>query len=272
MVMMIGVLASLLAAATGPSSARTARLRRPEQPAVLQQAAEGFENRIVELVAKDLGAQVRYTWWAQRRGFVAQHAEGGHCDLMPGVAERRWRCCARPRPYYRSTYVFVTREDGPDDRLARRPGAARPRSACSWSATTASNTPPAHALARRGIVANVRGYTRRTATTPSRTRRRSHRRGRGGRRGRRRARLGADGRLLRARGRRRCTVTPVAPLLDGPRCRWCSTSPWACGEDDRALRHEIDAALAPQRAEIDAILAATACRASTRSRCRGGVR
>src|SRR3982751_3711999 len=31
---------------------------------------EGFENRLAEIVAADLGAHVEYTWWAQRRGFV----------------------------------------------------------------------------------------------------------------------------------------------------------------------------------------------------------
>ena len=31
---------------------------------------QGFENRIAELVARDLHAKLRYVWWAQRRGFA----------------------------------------------------------------------------------------------------------------------------------------------------------------------------------------------------------
>ena len=33
------------------------------------QRLEGFENKIAELLAQDLGERVEYTWWAQRRGF-----------------------------------------------------------------------------------------------------------------------------------------------------------------------------------------------------------
>ena len=32
-------------------------------------AGEGFENRIAELIARDLGRRVEYTWFPQRRGF-----------------------------------------------------------------------------------------------------------------------------------------------------------------------------------------------------------
>jgi mxaJ protein len=32
---------------------------------------EGFENRIAQLIARDLGKRVMYTWRPQRRGFVA---------------------------------------------------------------------------------------------------------------------------------------------------------------------------------------------------------
>ena len=81
------------------------------------------------------------------------------CDFWPGVASNV-EMVATSRPYYRSTYVFVSRASDAARRPdARRPAAAQaPGSASSWSATMPSNTPPAHALARRGIVANVRGY------------------------------------------------------------------------------------------------------------------
>jgi hypothetical protein len=46
---------------------------------------EGFENKIVALVAKDLNARVTYTWWAQRRGNVRNTLNAGLCDLIPGV-------------------------------------------------------------------------------------------------------------------------------------------------------------------------------------------
>src|SRR5690348_15012496 len=49
------------------------------------QQGEGFENRIAELLARDLGAKLDYTWWAQRRGFI-RNTLGAHlCDLVIGV-------------------------------------------------------------------------------------------------------------------------------------------------------------------------------------------
>ena len=38
---------------------------------------EGFENRIADLIARDLGARVEYTWWPQRRGFVRNTLRAG---------------------------------------------------------------------------------------------------------------------------------------------------------------------------------------------------
>src|SRR5436190_8020019 len=63
---------------------------------------EGFENRIAELVARDLGADLRYTWWAQRRGFVRNTLGVGECDLLVGAPARLERVLATS-PYYRST-------------------------------------------------------------------------------------------------------------------------------------------------------------------------
>src|SRR5215217_9513905 len=38
---------------------------------------EGFENRIAELLAREMGRSVKYTWWAQRRGFVRNTLNAG---------------------------------------------------------------------------------------------------------------------------------------------------------------------------------------------------
>src|SRR4051812_4187852 len=49
------------------------------------QRGEGFENKIAEVLARSLGAELRYTWWAQRRGFVRNTLLAGTCDLIVGV-------------------------------------------------------------------------------------------------------------------------------------------------------------------------------------------
>lgn len=119
---------------------------------------EGFENELVELVARELGRKVEYTWWAQRRGYVRNTLKDDRCDLWPGVATQV-EALATTRPYYRSTYVFVTRADrGLNIRSFDDPQLKRLRIGVQMIGDDASNTPPTHALARRGIVGNVRGY------------------------------------------------------------------------------------------------------------------
>ena len=119
---------------------------------------EGFENRLAALVARELDARVEYTWWAQRRGFVRNTLRAGTCDVIMGVPSS-FELVLPTRPYYRSTYVFVHRADAPfrvrsfDDDVLRRVLVG-----VQLVGDDYANTPPAHALGRRGIVENVRGY------------------------------------------------------------------------------------------------------------------
>jgi mxaJ protein len=121
-------------------------------------AGQGFENRIVELLARDLQAKIQYVWWAQRRGYVRSTLNEDRCDLWPGVASGV-QMIATTRPYYRSTYFFVTRADKPlagltldDERLKSVSIGVQ------MVGSDAMNSPPAHAVARRGLIDNVRGY------------------------------------------------------------------------------------------------------------------
>jgi mxaJ protein len=121
-------------------------------------AGRGFENRLAEIVARDLGRKLEYVWWAQRRGYVRNTLNEARCDLWPGVASTV-EMLATTRPYYRSTYVFLTRKG---DRLSGLtlddPRLRHLRIGVQLVGDDGMNTPPAHALARRGIVANIRGY------------------------------------------------------------------------------------------------------------------
>jgi len=69
---------------------------------------EGFENKIVDILAKELDAKVSYVWWAQRRGFIRNTLKAGLCDLVPGTPANL-EMLRTTAPYYRSSYVFVTR-------------------------------------------------------------------------------------------------------------------------------------------------------------------
>jgi mxaJ protein len=120
---------------------------------------QGFENRIAELVARDLNTRLRYTWWAQRRGFVRNTLNARECDLLIGVPSSFERA-STTIPYYRSTYVFVTRRDRHiavasfDDPLLRRL-----KIGVQMIGDDFTNTPPAHALSKRHIIQNVHGYS-----------------------------------------------------------------------------------------------------------------
>src|SRR3954467_13042037 len=65
-------------------------------------AGNGFENRIAEVIAKDMHTHVEYTWWAQRRGFVRNTLRSGLCDVVIGVPTA-YDLLQPTRPYYRST-------------------------------------------------------------------------------------------------------------------------------------------------------------------------
>lgn len=122
-------------------------------------AGEGFENKIVALIAADFGASVDYTWWAQRRGYVRNTLNAGNCDLWPGVAVGI-KMLATSRPYYRSSYMFVSRSGSKlDIRSFDDPRLRKLTIGVQMVGNDAMNTPPTHALARRGIIGNVRGYT-----------------------------------------------------------------------------------------------------------------
>lgn len=119
----------------------------------------GFENEIASLVAADLGRPLAYTWWAQRRGFVRNTLKAGLCDMIVGVPAHHYDMVVRTRPYYRSTYVVVTRADRhlaidalDDPRLRAL------RIGVHLIGDDGNNVPPAHVLADLGIIDNVVGY------------------------------------------------------------------------------------------------------------------
>jgi mxaJ protein len=122
-------------------------------------ALDGFENRLADLVARDLGLNgVTYTWWAQRRGFFRETLNAGACDVVMGVP-RGFELALTTRPYYRSTYVFVSRRDGPQVTSLDDARLQHVRIGVPLVGEDGAQPPPAHALSRRGLVQNVVGYS-----------------------------------------------------------------------------------------------------------------
>src|SRR5579875_3739373 len=74
------------------------------------QQQQGFENKLADLIAHDLGMQVSYVWYAQGEKFFRRTLNAGVCDVVMGVPSG-FDEASTTRPYYRSTYAFVARRD-----------------------------------------------------------------------------------------------------------------------------------------------------------------
>jgi len=114
---------------------------------------DGFENKLAEMFVGKFGAKLEYTWWSERKFFIRNSLDQGLCDVVMGVPATLQSITATV-PYYRSPYVFVPRR-------------ARKLEITSLNDPRLENwrigiqvvgddfAPPAYALARRGITANI---------------------------------------------------------------------------------------------------------------------
>lgn len=209
---------------------------------------EGFENRIADLIAAELHAKVEYTWWAQRRGFLRNTLRAKQCDVVMGLPSAI-ELAATTRPYYRSTYVFVSRHLGvtsfDDPRLKTLTIGVQ------IIGDDGANAPPAHALAARGIIGNVRGYTvygdYSQPNPPARI-----------------IDAVANGEIdlavvwgplagYFARGRD-LEITPVSPQIDLPFLPFVYDIAVGVRREDTALKQELDAILVRRKPDIARIL------------------
>ena len=123
------------------------------------QKLEGLENKLADLIAADLHATVKYAWHRQRRGYVRRTLKANECDMLLGIPTAA-EMVLPTKPYYRSTYVFVYRQQ---DNLRLQsfddPVLRQLRIGLHAIGDDGSNPPPVHALAHRGIVNRVSGFT-----------------------------------------------------------------------------------------------------------------
>lgn len=250
----LAALSLLLAGATAPTPRELKVCADPNNLPFSNQAQQGFENKLVDVIAKDLGATVSYTWWAQRRGNLRETLKAGDCDIVPGIGSNV-EMAGTTRPYYRSTYVAVTRADRHldissfDDPLLK----TLKIGVQLIGADGGSNTPPAHALTRRGI-GNVRGYTvYGDYEQPD-----------------------VQAAIMKAVANGEVDIafvwgptagyyadkegvplklTPVMPHFDGPQLPMIFDVSMGTRREDEALRDELEAALDRHQAEIKALLA-----------------
>ena len=117
------------------------------------QAGEGFENKIAELLAADLKLPLEYTWFPQVTGFVRNTLGAKRCDLVMGYVAAG-DVIQNTNPYYMSAWSLIYPKDGNldgvdslnDDRLkGRRLGIV-------------AGAPPATVMATNGLMAQAKPY------------------------------------------------------------------------------------------------------------------
>ena len=120
---------------------------------------QGFENQLAALIGKDLNMQVTYFWFPQRGAFFRKTLNSGLCDVVMGVPAG-FDEADTTQPYYRSSYVFITRRDRhlhitsfDDPRLRTL------KIGVHILGEEDDSLPPVHAFTSRGIVRNLVGFS-----------------------------------------------------------------------------------------------------------------
>ena len=130
----------------------------PDNLPFSNEKGEGFENKIAQVVAKDLGMTLEYTFLRERKGFLRQTLNANRCDVVIGVPSQLERV-RKTRPYYRSSYAIVTRKDRHLDlKSYDDPAWAGLKIGLHTIGDDGSNSPPAHVLGHHHLGANVVGY------------------------------------------------------------------------------------------------------------------
>ena len=129
----------------------------PDNLPFSNKAGEGFDNKIAEILAADLNADLTYVWLPDLRGRTRQRLiQAGECDMVMGVLDGQPGFLTS-YAYYRTGYVFVYPRtasftvaslDDPvlHDLRVGVPGGAK-------------IVPPSLALGSRGVVANQVHFT-----------------------------------------------------------------------------------------------------------------
>jgi quinoprotein dehydrogenase-associated probable ABC transporter substrate-binding protein len=129
---------------------------------------DGFENKIAELLARELGWTLEYTWFPQRIGFIRNTLRGREpnsnrfkCDLVIGVPDG-FELAATTKPYYRSTYALVYAKGkgldsvkAPEDLLKLDPAKLK-----SLKLGVVGQTPPSDWLLKHRLFDQVVPYQR----------------------------------------------------------------------------------------------------------------
>lgn len=155
------LLAAAPAAAQRPGPMEPGVLRvcaDPDNMPFSNQAQEGFENRLAEMMASAWNSRLQYVWWAAPRGLFARALNGSYCDVIL-AAPTGYDMAGVTRPYYRTGYVLVQRPDHPHQvKSLDDPALKTMKIGVHLFSNDAEHSPPVMALSSHGVVGNLVGF------------------------------------------------------------------------------------------------------------------
>jgi len=165
----LALIAAVLPASMALAQTPAASLKVCADPDNLPQSdrsGAGYENKIAEALARDLGRKLEYTWFPQRIGFVRQTLRAQDdkthefkCDVIIGVP-KGYELTLTTQPYMRSIYALVApgkdeyrKLKTPDDLLSL------PKERLSkLRFGVFAQTPPTDWLLKNGLIGQARFY------------------------------------------------------------------------------------------------------------------
>lgn len=115
---------------------------------------EGFENKIAEIIAEELGVPVSYTWFPQSIGFIRQTLDKKRCDVIIGYVATH-ELVLNSNPYYRTAYVLVHRKGEFEDFKSLDDPRLKDK-----KIGVIAGTPPVDILAENNLLDNIKSYHR----------------------------------------------------------------------------------------------------------------
>jgi quinoprotein dehydrogenase-associated probable ABC transporter substrate-binding protein len=113
---------------------------------------EGFENKIAEVIARDLGLPLKYYWWPHQRGLVRNTLRAGACDVLISIP-KGYDPVLWTKAYYRSAYVVAQLKTNGHKITSLDDPALK-----QLKIGTHAGSPPFDALSERGLAGSLVTY------------------------------------------------------------------------------------------------------------------
>lgn len=117
-------------------------------------SGEGFENKIAELFAAELGIPLTYVWFPQSMGFVRSTLGARRCDLIVGISAAH-ELVLNTNPYYTSIFTLIYPVDSGFELSSLSDKVLKDK---ALRIGLVAGTPPTGLLLENGLMTQVASY------------------------------------------------------------------------------------------------------------------